>query len=77
MRILLTATIITAFASLLSAQEPTLTAPTLSPTSPVPAMADGHPDLSGFWKGTRETTPVGNIGQKNLPAFKLPLDAGG
>ena len=23
--------------------------------------ADGHPDLSGYWKGTRDTKPGGNM----------------
>ena len=43
---------------------------------PVPHDALGHPDLSGFWKGSPETKPVGNIG-KDLPDFKLPLTAAG
>src|SRR5262249_27951272 len=43
---------------------------------PTPRTADGRPDLSGYWKGTRDTTPVGNIG-KDLPGFKLPLTAAG
>ena len=43
---------------------------------PAPRMADGHPDFSGYWKGTRDTTPVGNIG-KDLPGFKLPLTPAG
>src|ERR1700735_2462214 len=38
----------------------------------VPRTADGHPDLNGFWKGTRDTKPVGNIA-KDLPGLKLPL----
>jgi hypothetical protein len=41
-----------------------------------PRMADGHPDFSGYWKGTRDTTPGGNIG-KDLPGFKLPLTPAG
>ena len=43
---------------------------------PTPRTADGHPDLSGYWKGTRDTTPGGNIG-KDLPGFKLPLTPAG
>jgi hypothetical protein len=43
---------------------------------PTPRTAEGHPDLSGFWKGSPATTPVGNIG-KDLPGFKLPLTAAG
>lgn len=45
-------------------------------TAPPPRNADGHPDLSGFWKGSRDTRPVGNIG-KDLPGFKLPLTRAG
>ena len=33
------------------------------------------PDLSGYWKGTRDTRPGGNIG-KDLPGWKLPLTPG-
>ena len=40
--------------------------------SQVPKTADGHPDLNGYWKGTRDTKPVGNIA-KDLPGLKLPL----
>ena len=43
---------------------------------PAPRMADGHPDLSGYWKGTRDTIPGGNIG-KDLPGLKLPLTPAG
>lgn len=43
---------------------------------PAPRAPDGHPDLSGYWKGTRATHPVGNIG-KDLPGFKLPLTPAG
>src|SRR5205809_3413978 len=48
----------------------------LKSTKPTPRTADRHPDLSGFWRGTRETRPVGNIG-KDLPGFKLPLTPAG
>ena len=47
-----------------------------APRRPTPRTADGHPDLSGYWKGTRDTTPGGNIG-KDLPGFKLPLTPAG
>ena len=43
---------------------------------PAPRTADGHPDLSGYWKGTRDTVPTGNIG-KDLPGLKLPLTPAG
>ena len=45
-------------------------------SKPTPRMADGRPDLSGYWKGTRDTRPGGNIG-KDLPGFKLPLTPAG
>jgi hypothetical protein len=62
------------FAPPIGAQE--LTAPDVKSNGPAPRMADGHPDLSGYWKGIRGTTPVGNIG-KDLPGFKLPLAPAG
>jgi hypothetical protein len=43
---------------------------------PTPRTASGRPDLSGYWKGTRDTRPVGNIG-KDLPGWKLPLTPAG
>ncbi len=55
--------------NLLFGSEPAASAPT-------PRTADGRPDLSGYWKGTRATHPVGNIG-KDLPGFRLPLTAAG
>jgi hypothetical protein len=56
--------------SFLFGEEPT------TPSAPTPRTPDGHPDLSGFWKGSRQTKPVGNIG-KDLPEFKLPLTSAG
>ncbi len=56
--------------SFLFGEEPT------APAAPAPRAADGHPDLSGYWKGSPATTPVGNIG-KDLPGFKLPLTPAG
>jgi hypothetical protein len=53
-----------------------LTAPDVKSSKPAPRTADGHPDLSGFWKGTRETKPVGNLA-KDLPGLKLPLTPAG
>jgi hypothetical protein len=44
--------------------------------APTPRTSDGHPDFSGFWKGSRATKPVGNIG-KDLPGFVLPLTPAG
>ena len=49
---------------------------TKSKSIATPKMADGHPDLSGYWKGTRDTVPVGNIA-KDLPGLKLPLTPAG
>lgn len=46
------------------------------PSPPAPRTPDGRPDFSGYWKGSRRTKPVGNIG-KDLPGFKLPLTAAG
>jgi hypothetical protein len=43
---------------------------------PTPRLANGRPDLSGYWKGTRDTVPGGNIG-KDLPGHKLPLTPAG
>jgi len=45
-------------------------------SAPTPRMADGRPDLSGYWKGTRDTVPGGNIA-KDLPGLKLPLTPAG
>jgi hypothetical protein len=45
-------------------------------SAPTPRNADGHPDFSGIWKGSKATKPVGNIG-KDLPGFKLPLTSAG
>src|SRR4051794_23504148 len=69
-----TVAVLLTFPAAMSAQE--LTAPDFKSNKPAPRMADGHPDLSGYWKGTRETTPGGNIG-KDLPGFKLPLTPAG
>ena len=51
-------------------------APPAASTKPAPRAADGHPDLSGYWKNMPGTTPVGNLG-KDLPGFKLPLTPAG
>ena len=49
---------------------------TSGPSKPAPRTPDGHPDLNGYWKGTRDTVPVGNIA-KDLPGLKLPLTPAG
>jgi hypothetical protein len=47
------------------------------PTGPAPRLADGHPDLSGFWKPVKEPgKPGGNMG-KDEPGFKLPFTKAG
>lgn len=53
-----------------------LTAPDVKSSKPAPKTADGHPDLSGYWRGLRDTTPVGNIA-KDLPGHKLPFTPAG
>jgi len=65
---------VASFTPALAAQE--LTAVDVKSNRPTPRTADGHPDLSGYWKGIRGTTPVGNIG-KDLSGFKLPLTPAG
>jgi hypothetical protein len=47
------------------------------PGGPAPRQADGHPDLTGYWKTIREQGhPAGNLG-KDYPAFKLPFTPAG
>lgn len=58
------------------AQELTADDPKSAMARPTPRHADGKPDFSGYWKGTKATKPVGNIG-KDLPGFKLPLTPAG
>ena len=65
---------VVAFTPTLVAQE--LTAVDTKSNRPTPRLADGHPDLSGYWKGIRDTKPGGNIG-KDLPGLKLPLTPAG
>jgi hypothetical protein len=74
-----TAILIVCVAAVLSAQQ---TQPSRPPAGsaaspkPVPRLADGHPDFNGYWKGMRDTVPVGNIA-KDLPGLKLPLTPAG
>src|SRR5580765_87407 len=63
-------------ATLAAAQAPPPSRPAAASPRSVPRMRDGHPDFNGYWKGMRNTTPVGNIG-KDLPGFKLPLTPAG
>src|SRR2546426_1772301 len=72
--LLLLCVCVTTFSSALYAQG--LTADDFKSDRPTPRMADGHPDFSGYWKGTRDTRPVGNIA-KDLSGFKLPLTPAG
>ncbi len=53
-----------------------MTVPDFKSNKPTPRTADGHPDLSGYWKGTRETKPVGNMA-KDLPDHKFPFTPAG
>src|SRR5687768_17064522 len=53
-----------------------LTVADFKSTRPTPRTASGRPDFSGYWKGTTDTKPVGNIG-KDLPGWKLPLTPAG
>ena len=47
------------------------------PGGPAPRRADGHPDLTGYWKTIREAGhPAGNLG-KDYPGFKLPFTPAG
>jgi len=46
------------------------------PTGPTPKTADGHPDLTGYWRDDGNAKPHGNIG-KDLPGFKLPFTKAG
>ena len=47
------------------------------PAGPTPRLADGHPDLTGFWKPVKEPgKPGGNMG-KDEAGFKLPFTPAG
>jgi hypothetical protein len=46
------------------------------PKGPAPRMADGHPDLSGYWVASTKDKPVGNLG-KDLPGYRLPFTPAG
>jgi hypothetical protein len=64
------------FSAAAGAQELTAVDNKSAKPRPAPRTADGHPDLSGYWKGTRDTVPGGNIA-KDLPGLKLPLTPAG
>jgi hypothetical protein len=47
------------------------------PGGPAPRTADGHPDLTGYWKPIREAgKPGGNLG-KDYAGFQLPFTPAG
>lgn len=46
------------------------------PTGPTPRAADGHPDLTGYWRDDGNAKPHGNLG-KDYPGFKLPFTPAG
>ena len=75
-RTLIIAVLACAAARMASAQELTAVDNKSAKSAPTPRMANGRPDFSGYWKGTRDTVPGGNIG-KDLPGFKLPLTPAG
>ena len=74
-RLLFAAISMMSMATVASAQSLT-DAPKPASTKPVPRLPDGHPDFNGYWKGMRDTVPVGNIA-KDLPGLKLPLTPAG
>lgn len=47
-----------------------------APTGPAPRHADGHPDLTGYWRDDGNANPHGNLG-KDYPGFKLPFTPAG
>lgn len=42
----------------------------MKPVGDTPKMADGHPDLSGFWGAGNVDAPYGNFGSRGLPFFE-------
>ncbi len=72
MRIIWAASLLLLSVSLVPAIAQPQAAKAPAPSKPAPRTADGHPDFNGYWKGTRDTKPVGNIA-KDLPGLKLPL----
>src|SRR5208282_1276588 len=61
-----------ALAGILALSSALVSAQSGASVKPAPKTADGHPDFTGFWKGTRDTKPGGNIA-KDLPRLKLPF----
>ena len=74
LRLYIASILLVAFSEPLAAQDNPLTVVDVKSAKPrpTPRMSDGHPDLSGYWKGTRDTVPGGNIA-KDLPGLKLPF----
>jgi hypothetical protein len=77
----LSASIVAAFLAAMTApaalgQELTTVDNKSAKSAAAPRMANGRPDFSGYWKGTRDTVPGGNIA-KDLPGLKLPLTPAG
>jgi hypothetical protein len=52
-----------------------LSVPDFKSDKPAPRLGE-HVDLSGYWRGTRETKPVGNM-YKDLPGLKPPFTPAG
>jgi hypothetical protein len=76
MRIILAAWLLLLSVSLVPATGQSRATKAPAPSKPAPRTPDGHPDFNGYWKGTRDTVPVGNIA-KDLPGLKLPLTPAG
>ena len=68
--------VLAAFAAWPSAQDRPLQVPDRKSTRPTPRTASGKPDLSGYWKGTRETGRAATSA-RICPGWKLPLTPAG
>ncbi len=49
----------------------------VAPAGPTPRLADGHPDLTGFWKPVRVPGKPGGNMFKDEPGFKQPFTPAG